>query len=134
MFLLASFRCSSHQSNLTVRPAVLGDSKSEEVRKGNLVANCVRLFRYIYAEYIDELSCNLTTYVCAHLQVKSVSDVSAQVLHEKQNKSRQLQLLYSAKALPDELLSALNGDITLFECFAEVSSHVNHNHKMHNHP
>ena len=104
---LLAWKCSSHVSNLLVAVAVCS-GMVKRPQDHPLVATCVRVFKYLIADYVEEFAGALREFVIRNLNVippgpAFIEGTGAQMLS--------LQRLYGSEVLSGELCALLNGSL-----------------------
>ena len=117
------FRCATHQAHLAVRTAVCGPGVHHSKLDGHpLLVGCIRLFKHLMPEMVEDFSRCLHTYV-----QRTATFLNSNELREEHiasaRRTLDLQRLYGPDVLPDSLVGeeGVNGDLSALQCIRRVA-------------
>ena len=103
---LISFKCATHQANLTVQTAICGKPMSNAARDNALVGTCIRMFRYVVDQYHGEFYQALTAHIEANLLTPVLPDGPSDWFAGSMTDT--YLALYGRDVLPEDFLQVLN--------------------------
>ena len=103
IYYLLGWSCASHQSNICVAVAMHG---SDDL----LMAICTRWFKYILADYCEELTMNLRKWVWLEM---TIHRVDARYCVRLLDNAIKLRKLFGEKVLPDSLMVLCTGELVM---------------------
>ena len=122
-FLLVG-KCGTHQSALSAKDGVIGraaaaaaEAAGEGKEFEDVVANAVRIFKYLVPDYYEDFKSSIAKWVHLHVEVVEPGAIHQPqaVAHQPQavaaalSHADRMQILYTKHVIPDELLQLWHG-------------------------
>lgn len=104
-YSIVSWTCASHASNLVVVVAICGRIIGKPTENSGACGACVRLYKYLIPDYIEEFSASLQLYIARTLQLFDTPPPRAGLT------AAEFQNLYGDVVMPDDVVRLYNGSL-----------------------